>query len=276
MTRAIRFGSTNYSVDELLLRAPGKGHDKYLVRDDFVAVADGSTPLGSADTDAETFAAEALHQLYEFRDRSTNEMFEMALASLKPESVAGIAQVPSCTVGVLRVWNGFAEAAVLGDCCVAVRAGGELGVVEDRRLEAYDTAVAQTISDMVRAGSNLPDARRAVEPQLIANRNRANKSGTYWLFSGDPRAASQVRRMVFACDSLRSAILFTDGITRAISPFGLFEDVGAILNGTLATGLEAVGRAISSAEARDPDCSEFPRLSAYDDKAAVLLDRGDR
>src|SRR5688572_26421233 len=56
-------GGRGFTVSALRWAAPAKGHDRHLLQDGFVAVADGATALVPGSRDPGEFAADALRSL---------------------------------------------------------------------------------------------------------------------------------------------------------------------------------------------------------------------
>ena len=267
----VALGGGRWTVEAVTSPAPGKDQDAVLVAPDFVAVADGSTPMADAGgVDVRAFAEKALADLAGARERPVEEMFRSALE--RADRAPSVELGGSCTVGLVRTLEDEIEAALLGDCLIV--AAGEAGteVVEDERLEPYDLEVAHRIADAYRAGEPEPTRLPEVLADLRRHRSLANREDTYWLFAGDPRAADHVlsRRL----DPRAGAILLcSDGFARLVEPLRVVRDHRELVERALDRGLASLADELRAAEAEDGSMVRAPRLSVHDDASAVLLRR---
>ncbi len=271
---AATLGGIQFRGERLSLPAAGKGHDASLVEDEFVGIADGSTPLRATESiDAHGYACEALERLRQYRALEPGEMFSRALSTTGPRQGA-IAQRPSSAVITLTAIAGELIVAALGDCLGVVRrSDGRLAVAWDQRLDDFDEPVAERMARDVSDGRSPEEARRAVDPQLRANRDLANREGTYWLFADDPAAAEHLATSSVRLGEVDEILLCSDGFTRLIKPFKLVGGVEDLLERARTQGLDRLGAQLRSAEEAPHSFADFPRLDISDDATAIQLKR---
>lgn len=267
-------GGLEFRGELLSLPANGKGHDAALVDDEFVGIADGSTPLHSGNgIEAHGYARGALDRLRRHRGAPPVEMFRLALSTGRlPE--APISRLPSSTVITLTVIDEELTVSVLGDCLGLVKAlDGDITVVCDRRLEQFDGPVAEQMARNVREGMSIDEAREAASEQLVSNRNRANSERAYWLFVDDPAAAEHVETASVPIADLDEIFLCSDGFSRLIEPFHIAKDEADLLTLAETRGLTTLGQELRSVEEAPNSFAEYPRLDPSDDATAILLRR---
>jgi hypothetical protein len=272
-TRHVTLADTGFSVESLLLPARGKGEDVALLRQDFVAIADGSTPLlRGKNIDAHAFAEHALEALATAATLPVREMFENALKSLA--STARVSEAPSCTIGLVRPVGDELEAAVLGDCTVVVtHRDSSHTVLKDERLQDFDERIARTLAADIARGSTEEEATENAREALVRNRDLANRPETYWLFSGNKAAAEHVLTATVPRADVESVLLCSDGFARLVHPFRLVEDEQSLADAAVAQGLLVLGKALRTAEEAAESMVDYPRLSTSDDASALLLRR---
>ncbi len=261
-----------FKGQQVSLPAAGKGHDACLVSDDFVGLADGSTPLLDADgIDALAYARLSLERLRRHRSSPPREMFRDALGEGGGPSVP-IARSPSCTVIAVTASEGLLRGGLLGDCLGVIRhRDGHCSVAWDRRLDRFDGAVAAAITRHLGTGMSLEEAREAVVPQLLTNRNEANTEGAYWLFADDPAAARHIYPLSAPLEDVDALLLCSDGFARLIDPFGIARDPEELIRSASDSGLAALGNELRAAEMAPGSITRFPRLDVSDDATAILL-----
>ena len=159
-------------------------------------------------------------------------MFCHALTASRGSDVP-LSRRASCTVGLVMENGADLAAAVLGDCTVVIRTTDDDHiVVSDRRLDRFDSAVAREIAGRMAQGVSEQDARAAVTPKLIENRDRGNSNQTYWLFADDPAAAGQVATQSVEIDRVEQVLLCSDGFWRLVDPFRAADEQAEKLDST--------------------------------------------
>jgi hypothetical protein len=209
MTRSrVQLAGAPFDVDSLVVSHPGKGHDRVLVEDDFVGVADGATPLGTDWPNAGDFAATALRCLAErARDQSLARDFWSAAILAAAARTGAVQPRASCSAAVVRgIDDDRLEVSVLGDCTALIEVRG-------RTVRLYDPTI-QRLDHLVTAYED--EARAAV---LLRHRRLMNSPGGYWIFATDPAAADHLHTARVARHELSALLLHSDGLSAALGPF---------------------------------------------------------
>jgi hypothetical protein len=147
MTGEVALAGARYRYAAVVSDAPQKGQDRILVRDGFVGVADGSTPLlDDRDIDAGGFAEDVLESLYEHR--AVSGVPELVRASIDPsgQPPPKVTETATCTFCVVRDRESRWDAAVLGDCLVVAALDDEVVTMSDERLSALDRKAAEQLA----------------------------------------------------------------------------------------------------------------------------------
>jgi serine/threonine protein phosphatase PrpC len=262
----------NARVQILVAAAPGKDQDAFLATDLWYAVADGATPLRPGlGLEAKEYAVRTLERLFAHRQKDPVAMFRAALGEI-PASSSGLSFQPTCTVGVAYVVDDRLECACLGDTLIVVRRRSGLHeVVTDSRLNQFDDAVARDIASYLKSGRDLDSSLKAVEPHLIRNRDIGNRDDTYWVFSGDPRAASQIVRASFPLADVDGFAVCSDGFSRVLDPFWFVKNEEHLMDQLLNDGGSQLLKQLRAEEARPASMESAPRLSVLDDASVVTV-----
>ena len=195
LTVLVNGSSWAVEVEQHLL--PGKGHDRYLVADDFLGVADGATPLRPEWPDPGPFAAAALAAL---RAEASAPAFDVHAVFERAIRRAGSpGPTVSCAVAITVRHGDRLTVAVLGDCTATLRlADGRSITVTDPAVRALDAAAL---------GGN-PEELQA---RFLDHRLRMNQPGSYWILADQPAAAEHVTSETVPADLVTEVVLETDG-----------------------------------------------------------------
>lgn len=173
-----------------------------------------------------------------------------AVSEMHPECDLEAIDAPSAAVGVLRFSEHYAEYLVLADVTVLLETTTGIQAVTDNRVEA--------------SVANVPVMAPDVGEQIAARRKAdRNREGGYWVAAGDPDAADHAVARIVPLDGLKRAAVMTDGAARGTDLFG-WPTVR-----TLALGADLIAN-VRTMEARDPDCTQWPRFKMSDDATAVF------
>jgi serine/threonine protein phosphatase PrpC len=180
---------------------------------------------------------------------------------------------PSTCLSIVAVENDSLACWTLGDSLIAVLLNdGQLQLLRDDRVERFDVAVTVKFATALKQGTPPDEARKLVEPELLANRQRRNRTDGYFILADDLDAVSQAKMFHLPLSSVAKVFLCTDGLLQAVAPFGLFPNNEAlcreILNGDAQT-LSNLGERLEIAAGQDPNCVKYPRLKIIDDMAAI-------
>ncbi len=244
---------------------------------DFVGVADGASPLGPMRAgEPGEFAADALRALEDHRSPDAEQMFDLALRQMARSGTSiDPADALSCTVGLVYLVDAGAVAAtVLGDCTIVIRRAGKPDImVTDRRLAARDRAATNALAAELGKHGDQEAAFKAVLPMLRKHRAESNTPGSYWVVSGDPRAAAETVSQRVALSEIQAILLYTDGFERLIEPFALADSPSQLIRSAEAHGLANLLGRLRGKENMPDSLVRYPRLSKSDDVTAILLER---
>ncbi|MEU6723455.1 integrase [Nonomuraea wenchangensis] len=210
------------------------------------------------------------------RTRSAAALPELLAGEIK--AVAGLHEdtcdlahpgSPSATVVMLRRTDDALEWLVLADSSLVLDPGdtAEPVVICDDG-EAHIGARYRQAMDALASGSpERQAAHREYAEELRAHRNR---DGGFWVAATDPLAADQALTGTVPRESVRTAVLLSDGASRLVDRFHLATWRQALdLLGQ--EGPESLISRVRAAEHSDPAGSRWPRGKTFDDATVVTL-----
>jgi hypothetical protein len=178
---------------------------------------------------------------------------------------------PASTVSLLRETPDAVEYLVLCDSPVVIERGAEVEVVTDGRHAA---TVAQIRAEALAAPEPLDSSGHVerLRRVLTKQREHTNQPGGYWIAAANPAAAAQAvtgSAPVRGAGRVRRAALLTDGASRAVEEFELF-DWRELMDVLTAGGPLALIARVRAAELGDYDGYARPRYKRHDDATAAL------
>jgi hypothetical protein len=271
---ATRLAGRTFDVQVLNLPAPGKDQDAWLVSDDFVAVADGATPLGDEPASAvREYAKTSLEALWSERSQTAGRMVRVAVEKTMDLAIPHTPPL-SCTVALARTVSTSIEVVILGDCTAVVAyQEGRRRTIRDLRLPRVDAVVIEKLRDLTKGGLSPDDARLAITDDLTANRLQMNRADSYWSFSGERAAGRHVLHRLLAPDDVLAILLCSDGFARLADTFHAASGMTGLLDRCRKEGLAALGAELRSLELAPRSMTDYPRFGTHDDATAVLLSR---
>ena len=173
---------------------------------------------------------------------------------------------PSATVVILReVGNGL-EYLVLADSTLVLRTDEGVQVITDDR----EGQVGQAFRGHMDALPNGTEEHEAALADYIrVMRAHRNTDGGFWVAASEPDAATEAIHGTIPSESVRAALVLTDGATRLMDRFGVltFSDAVDIVS---EEGPAALLRRTRLAEASDQSGERWPRGKTYDDATVAL------
>ncbi|NRQ36294.1 integrase [Nonomuraea sp. NN258] len=176
---------------------------------------------------------------------------------------------PSATVVMLRHAGDVLDWLVLADSSLVLDVTGTADpmVVTDDR-EGQVGARYRKAMDALDSGS--PEHVTAHREYVEAMRAHRNRDDGFWVAATDPRAADQALTGTVPAESVRSALLLSDGASRLVDRFHVanWREVLAIV------GQEGPGELISlvrTAERSDLAGSRWPRGKTFDDATVISV-----
>ncbi|WP_344650959.1 hypothetical protein [Cryptosporangium japonicum] len=178
---------------------------------------------------------------------------------------------PSSTVCMLRADEKQADWLVLSDSPLVLDHAGAVEVVTDHRLRQTSTRERRAVAAGT-APVGTPEHRAQVLALVEAQRPYRNQPGGYWLAAATPEAGQHAvtgSSPTAGPSRLSRAALLTDGASRAVDVFGLYNWTG-LMNRAEVAGPAAVIDDVRNAEALDLLGEQHPRGKAHDDATAAL------
>ncbi|REF36162.1 protein phosphatase 2C-like protein [Thermasporomyces composti] len=256
--------------------------DPRVENEDFVAtsadvavVLDGVTPLDRDDTGCQHGVAwyartlgTYLLQLAGDRRDSLADCLATAIRRVRDDH-AGTCDLdhfdsPAATVSAVRVRDGRLEYLVLSDASVVLDLESD-GTKPDIRWITDHRA--SEVGRRLRA-AGIPPTGHAV-------RTHRNRAGGYWVAAERPEAAYQALGGSVPVAEVRRAVIASDGATRLIDVFGLFDwtDALDLIEHEGVDAYVARTRAVEKEDAARPSASRVNRGKTHDDTTLVFLTR---
>jgi hypothetical protein len=178
---------------------------------------------------------------------------------------------PSSTVSIVRDSGRTVDVLVLGDSPVILAVGEEMLKISDERVSGLDLPEQVTYRSRLASGAGYDDRHRATLVALQKHQAKyRNRQNGYWIAEADPDAASHAIYRQFASESLRWAVMATDGAAEPMSHLALdnWPSVAEMDNAELR---DLLVRCQHWEECVDPDGVLHPRPKRHDDKTLAVL-----
>lgn len=192
---------------------------------------------------------------------------EAVLARWPP--LQGSRGMPTATLSLVRRTGEGLETYVLGDSPLWVEAGdGEPLSLEDPQFHGAEQRLVRHWHRLRRRGLGARDAYDRLRADQAGGRALRNSPQGLWILGDSPQAAAHGQRRLLPGAQPRRVCLLTDGLERAVAPFGLLgraQLFEAVCDGRALATIQA----LRTAERADGRCLAHPRLSAHDDLTAV-------
>jgi hypothetical protein len=159
---------------------------------------------------------------------------------------------PAATVAVLRELGDRVEYLILADCVIVVETTDGVVALTDTRLAELLQRLRQ---------DNSPESRAHFQDGL---RRLCNRPGGYWVASADPAAAAEAVTGSMPRDTIRRAVLLSDGASCLVDDYA--EATWAEL---LELGPERLIDEVRRCEKGDPDRVRWRRGKVHDDATAA-------
>jgi hypothetical protein len=247
--------------------------DRTVLLPDAVAVLDGASAPDPAERDggcyAEQLARELAGRLGDRRLDLTTVLAD-AIAAVTSEFRLVPGSSPSSTVTLLRWDADRVDALVLGDSPLVVFTAAGPEEVVDERLNGVAPRQRVAYHDRLARGGGYDEAHRELLRALVGEQRRhRNRPDGYWIAEATPTAARQALTRSWPADSVRTALLASDGVSRGIGR--AVPDWPAALALIEDSGPDALLDAVRAPEQADPDGRHWPRSKPYDDQALIVV-----
>jgi serine/threonine protein phosphatase PrpC len=264
---------------------PAKPNEDSFAHGDHAAlVMDGATPLGDplmpGPSDAAWLAQfgarrlmahlndgdpprTALSHALEDAERSFNALSRHPIREKWETPCASMILAAESEAGVECFWFGDCSALLLHDnaCRIIGEAFDKHGQESDNARKLMQERKLQPSADF-----NRPHIRDAMR----ASRNRIN-SGSYWLFSPNPRAATHAAHAGVKATPGDLLLLASDGLLALATDYGAYDARG-LMTAARDNGLASLGQELRAIENADAMGEKFARFKKSDDATALLLE----
>jgi serine/threonine protein phosphatase PrpC len=264
---------------------PAKPNEDSFAHGDHAAlVMDGATPLGDplmpGPSDAAWLAQfgarrlmahlndgdpprTALSHALEDAERSFNALSRHPIREKWETPCASMILAAEIEAGVECFWFGDCSALLLHDnaCRIIGEAFDKHGQESDNARKLMQERKLQPSADF-----NRPHIRDAMR----ASRNRIN-SGSYWLFSPNPRAATHAAHAGVKATPGDLLLLASDGLLALATDYGAYDARG-LMTAARDNGLASLGQELRAIENADAMGKKFARFKKSDDATALLLE----
>jgi hypothetical protein len=174
---------------------------------------------------------------------------------------------PAAAVAIVQVHDDYLRYLVLGDVTIVIEENDGLRIITDDRVDATATAERAAVDALPTGSAEKTDALILMKHAELAARN---VPGGYWVAAADPAVVSNALTGEIPTKTIRRLAVLTDGATRAVTTFKLYnwpDLLGAL---TLAGPSELI-KQIRAAESTDAAGAWHPRNKIHDDATAVLI-----
>lgn len=244
--------------------------------DNYIAVADGITPLTSGDKEATAtsrFSTDLMYGLAEHGLVAPDTLRAgLTLAIHYAQKRRELDEVSS-TLTVATWDDRDFRIATMGDCIALVLTTSGWRVVCDPSYADHDERYLAQVYARVEQGATWQDAYSELTPELIQDRRARNTDHGTGIVSGsvDPaEVAGHFHEVTLPREQVKACILLSDGADNWRSLFNLVDEPGLLA----ASGkdlLEYWEEAVKLQTA-DAERSSYPRLSDLDDSSLARVD----
>jgi hypothetical protein len=285
-------------VDACSVAAPGQpdNEDQILQYGDLIGVLDGATAPVGFDSGCVHGPAWYVRRLAARIGLAAAAGPSDPLAALLAEAVRAVRDdhgddcdlghpgTPSSTVCLLRRSGGHLDYLVLCDSPLVFGTDGQVGVVADGRLAATMARMPDRLpaaageederqADERQAGERQAGERQACYQQAVRwQRQHTNRPEGYWVAAADPTAADRAICGTLPLTGpgriLRAALL-SDGASRAVEQFELFDWAGLLDLLATAGPAELISRVRAAERVADP-AERVTRYKRHDDATAIF------
>lgn len=189
------------------------------------------------------------------------------VAGLHPECEGNIDGAPSATVAILRIrTDGMADYLILADARIVIETASGIRVITDERVEQV---AKEQKAAVLQERIGTEGHRRAVAELIATQKPLRNHPDGYWIAAGDSVAARHAVTGTLPAESLRRAVLMSDGASRIVD---VFEELTwkEAMDVVDSRGPQELIRRVREIEATDPEGRRWPRYKAGDDATVAF------
>ena len=252
-----------------------QNQDAVGVGDNYIAVADGITPLTSGDKEATATArfSSALMRGLAYYGVSPDTLRAGLTLSIHYAQKRRELDEVSSTLTVATWDDRDFRIATMGDCIALVLTTSGWRVVCDPSYADHDERYLAQVHSLVAQGYGRQEAYTELTSEIMQDRRARNTEQGEWIVSGsvDPaEVAGHFHEVTLPREQVKACILLSDGADNWRSLFNLVDEPGLLA----ASGkdlLEYWEEAVKLQTA-DAERSSYPRLSDLDDSSLARVD----
>lgn len=243
--------------------------------DNYIAVADGITPLTSGNGEAEAtalFSTDLMHGLEYYGVAPDTLRAGLTLAILYAQECCELDEVSS-TLAVATWDERELRIATLGDCIALVLTTSGWRVVCDPNYADHDERYLEKVHSLVERGATWAEAYAELSPEIMQDRRARNTGQGEWIVSGSVdlvEVTDYFHVVTLPRDEVRACVLLSDGADNWRTLFGLVDEPG-LLAASL-KDLAALWNEAVKIQTADAERSSYPRLSDLDDSSLARVD----
>ena len=180
--------------------------------------------------------------------------------------------LPNGSLAVLRWLRMKLEVTMLGDCtAVLVMRDGTARVVHDDLLDALDQGnYARMFAYATEHGTDMAEARVAINDWFIHNRLKMNQPDGYWAADIGCGGFGHELVRTFPLEDVSFALICSDGCAAAVD-MEVADDMVVLARRVASGDGDALLQELRAAEQADAACWEHPRSKISDDTTYVAL-----
>ena len=161
----------------------------------------------------------------------------------------------------------------IADCRIIYETrAGEIGEF-DPSDRAASVGEALIVAERHRLMAEYPDEnpRPRLNKFIQTLREQANQDGGYSVVHSTRPWAGRVKQETFEASKIRHLLLLSDGFYRLVDVFKAMT-LAELMERTFAKGLRELYSQLRALEVADAACANHPRVKAYDDASAILVE----
>ena len=244
--------------------------------DNYIAVADGITPLTSGDKEATAtsrFSTDLMYGLAEHGLVAPDTLRAgLTLAIHYAQKRRELDEVSS-TLTVATWDDRNFRIATLGDCIALVLTTSGWRVVCDPSYADHDERYLAQVHSLVAQGYGRQEAYTELTSEIMQDRRARNTGQGPWIVSGsvDPtEVAGHFYQVTLPRDEVKACVLLSDGADNWRSLFNLVDEPGLLA--ASGTDLLEYWEEAVKLQTADAERSQYPRLSDLDDSSLARVD----
>jgi hypothetical protein len=174
---------------------------------------------------------------------------------------------PSAALAIAQVQDNQLRYLVLGDVTLVVEANDGLRIVSDNRVNSTASGERQAADALP---ANSPEKAKALVRMKHAELAARNVPGGFWIAAAEPSVVGQSLTGEIPLKTMHRAVLLTDGATRAVVPFKIY-DWSDLLSALSTEGPKELIRKVRIAEDADPLGLQQARNKVHDDATVAMI-----